>query len=69
MKHNEFKDRLYEILNENDVVLRIADIDTDDFANTFTVKTRDGSIFEIETRTVSYTHLILCCIRSLMLRH
>lgn len=52
MKHNEFKDRLYEILNENDVVLRIADIDTDDFAYTFTVKTRDGSIFEIETRKI-----------------
>lgn len=52
MKHNEFKDRLYEILNENDVALRIADIDTDDFANTFTVKTGDGSIFEIETRKI-----------------
>lgn len=33
-------------------VLRIADIDTDDFANTFTVKTGDGSIFEIETRKI-----------------
>ena len=30
MKHNKFKDQLFEVLNENDVVLRIADIDTDD---------------------------------------
>lgn len=52
MKHNKFKDQLYEVLNENDVVLRIADIDTDDAANIFTVKTEDGSIFEIETRKI-----------------
>lgn len=52
MEHNYFKDQLYEILEENDVVLRIEDIDTDDCANTFTVKTRDGSVFEIETRKI-----------------
>ena len=42
MEHNEFKDQLYEVL----------DIDTSDAANIFTIKTRDGSVFEIETRKI-----------------
>lgn len=50
MEHNEFKDQLYEVLDENDVALGIEDIDTSDAANIFTIKTRDGSVFEIETR-------------------
>ena len=49
MEHNEFKDQLYEVLDENDVALGIEDIDTSDAANIFTIKTRDGSVFEIET--------------------
>ena len=46
MEHNEFKDQLYEVLDENDVALGIEDIDTSDAANIFTIKTRDGSVFE-----------------------
>ena len=48
MEHNEFK----EVLDENDVALGIEDIDTSDAANIFTIKTRDGSVFEIETRKI-----------------
>ena len=33
MEHNEFKDQLYEVLDENDVALGIEDIDTSDAAN------------------------------------
>ena len=51
MEHNEFKDQLYEVLDEN-VALGIEDIDTSDAANIFTIKTRDGSVFEIETRKI-----------------
>ena len=36
MEHNEFKDQLYEVLDENDVALGIEDIDTSDAANIFT---------------------------------
>ena len=32
--------------------LGIEDIDTSDAANIFTIKTRDGSVFEIETRKI-----------------
>ncbi len=52
MEHNEFKDQLYEVLDENDVAIGIEDIDTSDAANIFTIKTRDGSVFEIETRKI-----------------
>ncbi len=52
MEHNYFKDQLYEVLEENDEVLEIADIDTHDTANIFTIKTKDGSVFEIETRKI-----------------
>ena len=38
MEHNEFKDQLYEVLDENDVALGIEDIDTSDAANIFTIK-------------------------------
>ena len=40
MEHNEFKDQLYEVLDENDVALGIEDIDTSDAANIFTIKTK-----------------------------
>ena len=43
---------IYEVLDENDVALGIEDIDTSDAANIFTIKTRDGSVFEIETRKI-----------------
>lgn len=52
MEHNDFKDQLYNVLNDNDRVLEIADIDTDDAANIFILRTQDGSLFEIETRKI-----------------
>ena len=52
MEHNEFKDQLYEVLDENDVALGIEDIDTSDATKNFTLNTRDGSVFEIETRKI-----------------
>lgn len=50
MEHNDFKDQLYNVLHDNDVILKITDIDTDDMANTFTITTNDGSRFEIKTQ-------------------
>ena len=52
MEHNEVKDQLFEVLVVNVVALGIEDIDTSDAANIFTIKTRDGSVFEIETRKI-----------------
>lgn len=48
MTHNEFKDRLFEILNETDT-LPIADIDADDKNSQFKIILDDGSIFIINT--------------------
>lgn len=45
-----FKDKLFEMMNEGDNELDIADIDTNDRENTFTVLTVDRSQFEIECR-------------------
>lgn len=45
MEHNEFKDQLYEVLDENDVALGIEDIDTSDAANIFTVKNKGRKCF------------------------
>ena len=45
-----FKDKLFEMMNEGDNELDIADIDTNDRENTFTVLTMDRSQFEIECR-------------------
>ena len=52
MEHNYFKDQLFEVMEENDAFLGIVDIDTYDAANIFTIKTKDGSVFEIETRKI-----------------
>ena len=52
MEHNYFKDQLFEVMEENDAFLGIVDIDTHDAANIFTIKTKDGSVFEIETRKI-----------------
>lgn len=47
-----FKDKIFEAIDEiND--FEIADIDTDDLKNVFTVETADGSIFEIECRKLA----------------
>lgn len=52
MELNTFKDLMYYILDENDMALEIADIDTHDKENLFVVKENDGSIFEIEIRKI-----------------
>ncbi len=49
MTHEEFKDRLFELLNETDQ-MPIADIDTDDVNNTFKVILQDGTQFLITTQ-------------------
>lgn len=50
MTLNYFKDKLFEMMNEGDNELDIADIDTNDRENTFTVSTTDRSQFQIECR-------------------
>lgn len=48
MTHEEFKDRLFEILNDT-TELPIADIDTNDKDNYFKIVLKDGSQFIIST--------------------
>lgn len=48
MTHEEFKDRLFDILNETKA-LPIADIDTNDKDSQFKIVLRDGSQFIIST--------------------
>ena len=50
MTLNYFKDKLFEMMNGGDNELDIADIDTNDRENTFTVSTTDRSQFQIECR-------------------
>lgn len=52
MKLENFKDGLFDLLNDSDS-LDIADIDTDDRNSIFMIKTQDGSLFEIECRKMS----------------
>ena len=49
MDLNYFKDKLFDLLNECDE-LDLSDIRTDDKRDTFTVRTADGSIFELLCR-------------------
>lgn len=49
MKHDEFKDRLFEILNETEI-LPICDIDTNEKSNEFKIVLKDGSQFIISTK-------------------
>lgn len=51
MRLNFFKDKLFELLDESSS-LDIADIETKDLHNLFTVKTTDESLFEIECRKI-----------------
>lgn len=46
-----FKDQLFDLLNDSDS-MGISDIETDDRNNIFTIKTIDGSMFEIECRQI-----------------
>lgn len=52
MKLNLFKDLMYNVLDDNDKALEIADIDTHDKENIFVLKENDGSVFEIEIRKI-----------------
>lgn len=49
MSLNDFKDWLFNLLNEVDADM-LADIETKDKLNTFQLKMADGSVFEIECR-------------------
>ena len=49
MDLNYFKDKLFDLLNDSDV-LNISDITTDDRRGLFTVSTVDGSKFELLCR-------------------
>ena len=49
MELNYFKDKLFDLLNESDG-LGIADLNTEDRKNLFTVTTEDGSVFELVCR-------------------
>ena len=46
MKKCEFKDKVFEIMNETEK-LSIADIDTNDYGDRMNISLNDGSIFEI----------------------
>lgn len=48
MTHDEFKDRLFNVLNETDE-LDIVDIETNDRENIFKIVVSDGSQFIIKT--------------------
>lgn len=52
MDLNTFKDLMYNVLDDNDKALEIADIDTYDKENLFVVKEKDGSLFEIKIRKI-----------------
>lgn len=52
MDFNYFKDKIFELLDESSD-LEIADIDTDDLKNIFTIETADGSVFEIRCRKLT----------------
>lgn len=45
MEHNEFKDQLYEVLDENDVALGIEDIDTSEPCKYFYNKNKGRKCF------------------------
>lgn len=45
-----FKDKFFEMMNESDNELDIADINANEQENTFTVSTTDGSQFEIKCK-------------------
>lgn len=51
MELNFFKDKLFDMLNESDN-MNIANIETDDAADAFQVKTLDGDLFIIECRQI-----------------
>ena len=52
MNLNEFKDSLFEILNETDK-LPVMDVELDDLADTLNVFLPDGSLFKIQCEKCS----------------
>lgn len=46
MTRNDFKDMLFDLINDNDEFIK--DIETDDTNNIFTITNKDGSSFIIE---------------------
>lgn len=51
MDLNYFKDKLFDLLNDSDV-LKLADLNADEQNNLFTAKTEDGDVFEILFRQI-----------------
>lgn len=51
MDLNYFKDKLFDLLNDSDV-LKLADLNADEQNNLFTVETEDGDVFEILFRQI-----------------
>jgi hypothetical protein len=54
MQLNDFKDWLFEVLNENDS-MGISDIESDDLNDTFKISMFDGTAFEIKCRKADST--------------
>ena len=57
MTHEEFKDRLFDVLNETEL-LPIADIEVNDRENYFKVVLTDGSEFIITSKSYGKVFLI-----------
>lgn len=51
MKLDDFKDRLFDVLNESED-LNVSDIRADDVGNTFSIGMADGSVFEIKCKKI-----------------
>ncbi len=56
MELNRFKDYLFDLINESN--LPIADIETNDAWNTFTITTTDKSKFILSMNKVDFTKII-----------
>lgn len=52
MELNYFKDKIFDVLNENNMEMEISDIETHEQENAFTFFMADGSTFEIECRQI-----------------
>ena len=51
MSLNDFKDKLFDLLNEADN-MEIKDIEANDKENTFRIFLEDGHLFELECRQI-----------------
>lgn len=54
MELNFFRDKLFDLLNENEEI-GIADLNADEQSGLLTVRTEDGSVFEIMCRRAAET--------------